>query len=74
MWKNGLWSKKEKKKNIEEIYIEIIINFIKSNKFENYQEVDNILNELDFQNIFITNKMFKKLSTILSNKDLLNVI
>ena len=57
------------KKNIEEIYIEIIINFIKSNKFENYQEVDNILNELDFKNIFITNKMFKKLSTILNSKE-----
>ena len=67
--KMGFDQKMISKKNIEEIYIEIIINFIKSNKFENYQEVDNILNELDFKNIFITNKMFKKLSTILSNED-----
>ena len=57
-------------KKIDGIYIDIILNLIKSqNFFEKYDDILNILNELDLENINMTNFMFKKLSTFLSDED-----
>ena len=72
--KIGLEIKDEiNKKNIDEIYIEIIISLIKTKKFDNYEEVFNIIEELDLQNIIITNNMFEKLSHVLnSNENYIN--
>ena len=53
-------------KKIDEIYIEIIISLIKSKKFENYEYVKEILNELKFENISITKLMSDKLKPILN--------
>ena len=57
-----------KEKNIDEIYIEIIVGLIKSNKFDNYEETYNIIEELDLENIIITKKMFNTLSEALDPK------
>ena len=57
-----------KEKNIDEIYIEIIVGLIKSNKFDNYEEIYNIIEELDLENIIITKKMFNTLSEALDPK------
>ena len=52
--------------NIDEIYIEKIINLINDKKFDNYEEIIKIISELDLENINITKIMFKKLSEILN--------
>ena len=56
-------------KNIEEIYIDIIINLIKNNKFDDYEFTLKIFDELDLININITNLMFIKLVELLDSKN-----
>ena len=58
-------------KNIDDIYIQIIIWLIKNNKFEDYDYSYNIINDLDLENINITNNMFIELSKILNEKDII---
>ena len=50
-----------KSKRIDEIYILIIICLIKRKKLENYDYANNIIEQLDFESINLTNIMFKEL-------------
>ncbi len=47
--------------NVDDIYIELIISLIQSNKFTDFEYIYNILNKLDLQSIYLNNKMFSKL-------------
>ena len=59
---------------IEDIYVNIIYSLIKMNKFDDFDFIKNILDQLDFEQINITKKMFEKLSKILNmNDDLINL-
>ena len=55
--------------NIELIYIEIIIELIKLNKFKDLEYIHNIINELDLKNINITKTMFDALYKTLEKID-----
>ena len=52
-------------KNIDEIYIQIIIELIENNSFEN-DDIINIMNELCLESINITETMYTKLSEFLN--------
>ena len=59
-----------KKKKIDLIYSDIIINLIKGNKIDDYENTYNIINQLDLENINITKTMFDELSEALNiNED-----
>ena len=59
--------------NIDEIYIDIINSLIKTNKIDDFEYTYNIINQLDLENISITEKMFNDLSKVLDvNKNYLN--
>ena len=55
-------------KNIDEIYSEIIKSLIISKKFDDYNYIYNIINELDLENINITKIIFDEISKTLNNK------
>ena len=55
--------------NIEELYIQIIISILKSDKFDDFDYINNIVNQLDFEHINITKKMYEKLTIILNSND-----
>ena len=46
---------------VDDIYTEIIISLIKSNKFKNFEYIYNILNQLDLKSIYLNDKMFRQL-------------
>ena len=59
-----------KEKKIDSIYIDIIISLIKQNKFSDYENTKQILDQLDFENIDITKTMFDELKKVFdSNED-----
>jgi len=53
-------------KKIEEIYTEIIMNLIKTNKIDDISYVNNIIKQLDLENIYITKIMYDELASILT--------
>ena len=60
-------------KNIDEIYIEIIKALFKSKKIDDYTYTYNIINQLDLENIYITQTMYNGISELLnSNEDYIN--
>ena len=59
-----------KEKKIDSIYIDIIISLIKQDKFSDYENTKQILEQLDFENIDITKTMFDELKKVFdSNED-----
>jgi hypothetical protein len=58
-----------KEKKIDEIYAEIIIALIKTKKIDNSQYSEVLLNQLDFKNIIITEKIFDKLSDFFKSNE-----
>ena len=50
-----------KTKNIDEIYIDIIISLFKNDTFKDYEHISKIMKELELESINITNKMLNKL-------------
>ena len=59
--------------NIDEIYIDIISSLIKTNKIDDFKFTYNIINQLDLENICITEKMFNDLSKVVdTNKNYMN--
>ena len=54
-------------KKIDMIYIDILISLIKEKKFEDYEYILNIVNQLDLTNINITKNMFDVLSNFLNS-------
>jgi len=59
-----------KEKKIDSIYIDIIISLIKQDKFSDYENTKQILEQLDFENIDITKTMFDELKKLFdSNED-----
>ena len=59
-----------RKTNIDEIYIDIIISLIETNKFCDDKYIQEIINKLDFENIILTKIMILKLSDILNRKQI----
>ena len=54
--------------SIDEIYIEIIINLIETNNlFDDKNNIQEIIKQLDFENIILTKIMLEKLSNTLNN-------
>ena len=51
-------------KKIDQIYIGIIFDLIKTNKFDDYEKTHNIIMQLDLENIHITKTMFEELKDI----------
>ena len=60
--------KEIKSKTIEELYLEIIISLFK-NKLENYEYIENIIRQLDFESINLTQIMFNEIKALLDNKE-----
>ena len=56
--------------NIDNIYIEIIISLIQKNKFDDYEYICNILNQLDLKDIDINGFMFDKIKQILNKENI----
>ena len=56
-------------KNIDYLYIQIIIALIKENKFEDYNYCNDIIEQLDLKYIDITETMFIELSKFLNNEN-----
>jgi len=57
------------KKNIEYFYAQIIISLIKGNKFNDYEYCYDIINQLDLENIYITENIYKELSKFFNNQN-----
>ena len=57
------------KKKIDEIYIDIINALIKKKNFENYECIYNILNQLGFLDINLTNSILEKLKELLNRNE-----
>ena len=53
-------------KKIEEIYTEIIMNLIKTNKIDDITYANKIIKQLDLENIYITKIMYNELASILT--------
>ena len=60
--------KEMKSKTVDKIYLEIIISLIK-NKFEDVEQLENILKQLDIELINITQIMFNEIKALLDNKE-----
>ena len=60
------------RKNIDEIYIEIIIKLIKERTFENYEYTLNLMNQLDMMYIYLSDEMLQRLSDFLNSNECLN--
>ena len=58
-----------KKKKIDLIYIEIIIALIIEKKFDDYEYTESILNQLDMENINLTETMVKELFKLFNCND-----
>ena len=61
-----------KGKKVDDIYSEIIKCLIISKKFDEYNYIYNIINELDLEHINITKKIFDEISKILNNQNDMN--
>ena len=60
-------------KNLNDIYTEIIVGLIKNRKFEDYEYTLNILNQLDLNQIDLTDEMFQELYNFFqSNERIIN--
>ena len=58
---------------IDEIYSSILEKLIRNNEFKNYDYVLEILKQLEFENIYLTDKMLENLKKILnSSEDFIN--
>ncbi len=55
--------------NIDKIYIEIIKALIKNKKLENYENTLNIINQLDLENISLTDIMLRELAIIFDSNE-----
>jgi hypothetical protein len=61
-----------KSEKLDELYINIIGKLITSKKFEDNENINDIMNQLDMENIHLSNGMFEKLSEILNESNLEN--
>ena len=52
-------------KNIDDIYIKIIISLVNSNQFKDFDYIYNIFNQLDLESIHLTDNMLEQLKEIL---------
>ena len=59
-----------KNEKLDELYINIIGKLITSKKFEDNEYISDIMNQLDMENIHLSNEMFEKLSKILNESNL----
>jgi len=61
-----------KSEKLDKLYINILGQLIKSKKFEDNEYVNDIMNQLDMENIYLSNGMFEQLSEILNESNLEN--
>ena len=54
---------------IDEIYASILVILIKNNRFENYDYASSIFEQLDYENIDMTNTIFQNLKSTLDTKE-----
>ena len=54
-------------KRIDEIYLEIIISLIKNKKFEDYEIIEQVMEQLEFETIGLTKEMFEEIAKVLYN-------
>jgi hypothetical protein len=66
----GLEQKEVKLNSLEEIYSKIVISLISKEKLEDYEFSNNILNQLVFDKINITEKIFQNLFLIFNNNNI----
>ena len=59
-----------KSEKLDELYINIIGKLITSKKFEDNENINDIMNQLDMENIHLSSAMFEKLSEILKESNL----
>ena len=59
-----------KNKKIDEIYIGIIMDLIKTKKIDDFKYANNIMMQLDIENINITKKMYDKLASFLKSDNI----
>ena len=59
-------------KKIDEIYLEIIISLIKNKKFDEYEKIEKAMEELEFENIGLTQSMYEEIAKVLYNNKILN--
>ena len=59
-----------KNEKLDDLYINIIGKLITSKKFEDSDYISDIMNQLDLENIHLSNGMFEKLSEILKESNL----
>jgi hypothetical protein len=52
--------------DFEELYANIITYLIKNKKFDDFEYIENIFEQLNIENIYITNKMFQMISEALN--------
>ena len=55
-------------KNIDVIYMEVFYGLIQNNKFIDYDYIMNIIKQIDFESITLTNNMFNELNKILEKE------
>lgn len=72
--KVGLFWKSDdiKERKVEEIYLEIIISLIKNKKFEEYEKIKEAMEQLDFENIGLTQTMYEEIVKLLYNNKISN--
>ena len=61
-----------KERKVEEIYLEIIISLIKNKKFEEYEKIKEAMEQLDFENIGLTQTMYEEIAKVLYNNKISN--
>ena len=54
---------------IDEIYSTILVELIRKNKFDDYDYVVGILDQLDYKNIFLTDSMLEKIKNTLNSSE-----
>ena len=59
-----------KNEKLDDLYINIIGKLITTKKFEDNEYISDIMNQLDMENIHLSNEMFEKLSKILNESNL----
>lgn len=62
----------DKNKKIDQLFIDIFNKLIINNKFEDYEYIYNIIEQLDLESINITKTMFQELKKILNDVETIN--
>ena len=59
-------------KKIDEIYLEIIISLITNKIFDEYEKIEDVMEQLEFENICLTKEMYEEIAKVLYNNKISN--